>query len=75
MEGKDLGVRESQERETLLNIIRQENKMMMAVPILFIFLTNQKPKDANNGSKYNNDCIENYLSFKYKEEKIIAISN
>lgn len=49
--------------------------MLMAVPILFVFLTNQNPKDASNGSKYNNDYIENCLSFKYKQEKIIAIAN
>lgn len=75
MEGKDLGVRESQDRETLLNIIRQKNKILMAVSILFIYLTDQKPKNANNGSKYNNDYTENHLSFKYKDEKMIAISN
>lgn len=74
MEGKDLGVRESQERETLLNIIKQKNKILMALPILFVSLTDQKPKNANNGSKYNDDYTENCLSFKYKEEKMIAIS-
>lgn len=75
MEGKDLGVRESQESQTLLNIIRQKNKILMAVPILFIFLTDQTPKNANNRSKYNNGYIENCLGFEYKEEKMIAISN
>lgn len=44
MEGKDLGVRESQDRKTLLNIIRQKNKILTAVSILFIYLTDQNQR-------------------------------
>lgn len=49
--------------------------MPMVVAVLLIYLTEQKQKDANHASKYNKGYIEDCLSFKYKEEKMITRSN